>query len=106
MRLAIQKLCVQLGKPGKNLNEDIGSLVSDGLPIQIQQSLDIVRVTGNESVHPGELDVRDDLENVADLFTLVNTIAYQQLTLPRQTQEMYDALPTSKLEQIEKRDGD
>src|ERR1039458_7677864 len=40
LRLAIQKICIELGLPGKNLNEDIGELVKRGLPIRVQQSLD------------------------------------------------------------------
>src|SRR5437660_5354839 len=60
LRLAIQKLCQCLGKKGENLNADVGVLVKEGLPVQVQQALDIVRVIGNHQVHPGEIDVRDD----------------------------------------------
>ena len=55
LRLAIQKLCQQLGESGENLNDDIGELVKKGLSSKIQKSLDIVRVIGNESVHPDRL---------------------------------------------------
>jgi hypothetical protein len=72
LRLSIQRICIHLGLPGKNLNEDIGKLVAAGLPIEIQQSLDIVRVVGNNQVHPGTLDVRDDPETAEHLFELVN----------------------------------
>src|SRR5207253_177746 len=42
LRLAIQKLCIHLGGTGTNLNNDIGMLVSQGLPITVQKALDSV----------------------------------------------------------------
>ena len=72
LRLCIQKLCKQLGQPGKNINDDIAALVKAGLDPKIQKALDIVRVIGNECVHPGTMDLRDDREIAAKLFVLVN----------------------------------
>jgi len=105
LRLVIQKLCKDLGEEGKNINSDIKSLVSKGLPSAVQKSLDVVRVIGNDSVHPGQIDLRDNVEIAKALFKLVNLIAEKMITEPREVEEIYTSLPEEKKQQIEKRDG-
>lgn len=105
LRLAIQKLCKHLGKPGKNINQDIAALVADGLPPKVQQALDSVRVIGNESVHPGTLDLRDDPITTAQLFRLTNFIVQKMISEPKEIDGIYSNLPESKREEIERRDN-
>lgn len=105
LRLAIQKLCSDLGESGKDINADIKNLVSNGLPSAVQKSLDVVRVVGNEAVHPGQIDLRDDIEIAKALFKLVNLIAEKMLTEPKQVEEIYNSLPEEKRQQIEQRDS-
>lgn len=106
LRLCIQKMCVHMGKKGKDLNKDIGELVAAGLSPMIQKSLDIVRVIGNEAVHPGTLDLKDDNETATKLLKLVNLITEQLITLPNHIDQMYeDLIPEEKKEGIEKRDA-
>jgi hypothetical protein len=104
LRLAIQKLMPYLGEKGKKVDDDIASLVKKGLRIEIQQALDSVRVIGNESVHPGEIDLRDDPETANALFGLVNLIVEDRISQPRKISEIYSGLPASKLKGIEDRD--
>jgi hypothetical protein len=105
LRLVIQKLCVQLGQPGANLNADIGALVAQGLPVRVQQSLDIVRVVGNNQVHPGVLDVRDDAQMATMLFELVNIIVEDRIAGPKLINALYAKLPENARKQIEERDA-
>lgn len=105
LRLAIQKLCKQLGEKGKKIDKDIGSLVKKGLSIQIKQALDIVRVIGNDSVHPGEINLNDDKEIAYKLFELVNLIAQDRITQPKEIAKLHSSLPKKKLESISKRDS-
>lgn len=104
LRLAIQKLCVHLGGKGRNINNDIKVLVENGLPPKIQKSLDIVRVIGNNAVHPGQIDV-DNSEAVGKLFTLINIIAETMITIPNQIDSMYEELPEQAKNAIQKRDN-
>lgn len=105
LRLAIQKLCKHLGESGENINNDIKNLVAKGLPAQVQKALDTVRVIGNESVHPGELNLNDNREVANALFKLVNFIATKTITEPKEIDELYGSLPQGKLDAINRRDN-
>lgn len=105
LRLAIQKLCKELGGKGKNIDDDIATLVKNGLDARIQKALDIVRVIGNEAVHPGQIDLRDDVATAEELFALVNIIADAMISQPKHIEAMYARLPESKRDAIERRDG-
>lgn len=105
LRLCIQKLCLHLGEKGKNIDDDIGSLVSKGLNPLVQQALDVVRVIGNEAVHPGTIDLNDDRDTALRLFDLINSIAEQLISQPKRVSEMYAKLPEEKLKAIESRNA-
>jgi hypothetical protein len=104
LRLAIQKLCKELGEKGRNIDDDIASLVKKGLDVRIQRALDIVRVIGNEAVHPGQIDLKDDVATASKLFALVNLVSDTMISQPKHIAEMYGDLPPGKLEAIERRD--
>jgi hypothetical protein len=106
LRLAIQKLCLHLGEGGRNLNDDIGALVRKGLPVEIQQALDIVRVIGNNAVHPGELSADDVTEVASTLFELVNQIVEDRIVRPKKLEPLFEKLPPGAREAIAKRDKD
>lgn len=103
LRLGVQVLCAELGEDGKNINTDIKELVKKGLPQIVQQSLDVVRVTGNDAVHPGQIDT-DDISNVNRLFELTNVIVDYMISLPNKVSGIYDTLPDEKKKGIEDRD--
>jgi hypothetical protein len=104
LRLGLEKLVQEIGGDGKNINERIKKLVERGLPVKIQQALDIVRVIGNNAVHPGAIDLRDDRATALKLFGLINLIADTMVTQPKQIEAMFGNLPSGALEQIEQRD--
>jgi hypothetical protein len=105
LRLAIQKLLVEFGEKGNNINHDIGQLVKKELPVTIQQALDSLRVFGNEAVHPGQIDMSDDIEIASALFGLVNIIADRMISEPKRVAAVYAKIPPEKRAQIEARDA-
>ena len=104
LRLALQKLCKMLGEKGKDINEDIGNLVKKGLNPLVQKSLDSLRITGNNAVHPGEINLEEDPNRVIKLFELTNFIADKMITAPKEIEIFYEKLPENSKKQVDKRD--
>ena len=104
LRLCLQKLCIHLGGQGKNLNDDIGQLVRQGLAPQVQQALDVVRVTGNNAVHPGEISLEESPEHVTVMFEMINLIVEELISRPKQIAERFGNLPIGALAAITRRD--
>ncbi|WP_404838489.1 DUF4145 domain-containing protein [Aeromonas media] len=105
LRLCIQKLCIHLGEDNGTIDKDIAALVSRGLNPIVQKSLDAVRVIGNESVHPGQMNVSEDKETAIQLFILVNFVAEQMISLPKEVERIYQSIPETKRKAIERRDA-
>ena len=106
LRLALQMLMVQIGEAGKNINADIQNLVEKGLSPKIQKALDLLRVAGNNAVHPGQISFDDDKEIAHSMFKLLNLIADEMITRPKEIEELYEqVIPEETKKQIERRDG-
>jgi hypothetical protein len=105
LRLAVDKLCNELGETDRDINKNIGALVKKGLPQTVQQALDVVRVDGNKAVHPGQIafDV-DDKATATMLMRLLNMIVDRMITEPNEIDSLYQGLPKSVRESIDKRD--
>ena len=106
LRLALQMLCDQLVAGNKNINDKIGELVKMGLSPQLQKAFDIVRVVGNNAVHPGEINIDDNPEIATKLFELINLIVEKMITEPKEIAAFYDnTVPQNQKNAITKRDA-
>lgn len=105
LRLAIDRLCNELGETDRDINKNIAALVKRGLSVEVQQALDIVRVVGNKAVHPGHIafDV-DSVETAETLFMLINIIVDRLISEPKHIEEMFEKLPDSVKDAVKKRD--
>ncbi len=92
------------GGSGDHIDTDIKLLVSQGLDSHIQQALDVIRVTGNNAVHPLEMNLEDDHDSVTVLFEMINFIVEERISRPLRTQDRFANLPEKARLAIEKRD--
>lgn len=104
LRLTVQKLMPHLGGKGGNIDADIAALVGKGLPVQVQQALDACRVIGNESVHPGEMNLADSPEIAVQMCDLINFIVENRISQPKKIKEIFKSIPASKQAAIAARD--
>ena len=106
LRLCIEKLCSSLAASGKSLDAKIDDLAKKSLiGEQIRKALHTVRVIGNEAVHPGTMDLKDDRGTAESLFKIVNVIAEKTISEPKRVDEVLKSLPESKREAIAKLEG-
>lgn len=105
LRLGLQKLCVHLGGEGKNINADLAKLAEDEVVSKkLIKSADIIRIVGNNAVHPGTIS-DDDFEDVSfKLFALINMIVQQGITEPKEVDNMFGSLPDGPRQAAEDRD--
>lgn len=95
LRLALEKLISHLGE-GEEVMENIENLKNRGLDVKFQTALQSVRMIGEDSVEPGQIDPGDDEETALILFNLLNLIVDTLITQPRMVDEILEKLPGSK----------
>ena len=99
-------LLKQIGKKGKNINNDIKELVENGLSSKIQKALDLLRVVGNNAVHPGQINLDDNSDVALKLFKILNIITDEMITKPKEIDTLYDdVVPEETKGHIDERDG-
>ena len=105
LRLALQLLLKEIGGKGENINDDIGTLLRNNIINPgVQKACDVLRVTGNNAVHPGIIDVDDDLELTISLFGLLNYIVKESIERPAELNALFEKLPDGAKKSIEMRD--
>lgn len=104
LRLCLEKLLSHLGLTENDINKNIGALVKGGLDPHIQQALDVVRVTGNNAVHPLDMTPEDLASNIPVMFEMINLIVDERIARQRKMAERFASLPEGARLAIEKRD--
>ena len=105
LRLALQKLCKHLGEKGENINDDIRALSSSRkVSLEVIRMADVLRITGNCSVHPGKMS-SEDIDEVSDgLFDLINYIIKEAISDPAYRSSIYNKMPENLRKKAEEKD--
>lgn len=100
LRLALEKLCKELGSTEKNLYDDIAFLVKKkGLPSEVADAMNGMRKAGNIAVHDaGTISLHEEEENAPIMFELINFIARELITEPKRRKHFYARLQNNKNE--------
>ncbi|WP_275387492.1 DUF4145 domain-containing protein [Xenorhabdus bovienii] len=105
LRLGLQKLCKHLGEKGENINEDIRALAAKNtLPPDVIKVPDMVRIAGNNAVHPGEMNDEDFVHIASKLFGLLNFIVKKGIVEPKELQSLYERMPEKPRQSAETAD--
>jgi hypothetical protein len=70
IHLSIQTL---MQEKGKQLDDEVASLISKGLQVEIQEAMDALQVLGN-GAHSGQIDLKEDKATTTRIFALLKMI--------------------------------
>ena len=98
LRVAVEKLCHGLGVKKQNLQQSIAALIkNNNLPFKIQKALEVVRIAGNDAVHPGQIVFDADSREVAIMmFNLINIITTHIITENNEIDKLHELVEQSK----------
>ena len=101
MRHALEELVKNIGYKDR-LFDSIGQMYEEGLiDDAIKDALDIVRLTGNDSLHSNQIDMSDQT-NVDYMFILINEIVESLIALPKRRKGMLEKFGENRLDSIKK----
>ena len=92
LRLAIEKLCKELGVSEESLKDDIAFFVREDVDARVQKVLDAARIIESNAVPPGQIGLGDDRATAETLSGLVNLICEKMIMEPRHLQAVYTKL--------------
>lgn len=97
LRLCVQKLCQHLLRRTKGtIHDQLVELVELGFPSRVLRAFDTIRIFGNESVHPGTLNLNDTPEVALALFKLLNLAVRHCITEEQELEEIRALTPATK----------
>jgi hypothetical protein len=78
-RVCIQNMMPLLEQTGKNLDENISSLVRKGLEVEIQQAMDVLQVVRKSPLQTTEFDLKEENETAKKFFNSLERILERRM---------------------------
>jgi len=104
LRFCLECLCNKCGAKKGSLADKIDDLVKErGLSAGVAKAAHALRVVSGNAVHPLELDLTTAKGEALTLFRLMNRIAYDLITHPKEVDALLKLLPAKEQENIQKR---
>jgi Domain of unknown function (DUF4145) len=89
LRIAIAKLCKELGVSGESPNDGITLFVREDVDARVQKVLDAARIIESNAMRPDQIGLGEDRATAEILSGLVNLICEKMIMEPRHLQEVY-----------------
>ena len=103
LRLALEMLLQNVLENNNKLNDNISILLERGIEDDLRRALEVIRIFGNEGVHPGTINLNDDEQSSIKLFNVFNYIVTRFIVEKGMIKEMYGIIPEEKREKIEEK---
>jgi hypothetical protein len=78
-RVCIQNMMPLLEQTGKNLDENISSLVRKGLEVEIQQAMDVLQVVRKSPLQTTDFDLKEENETAKKFFNSLERILERRM---------------------------
>ena len=89
LRIAIEKVCEELGVSGEGPTDDIAFFVREDVDARVQKVLDAAQIIESNTMRPGQIGLGEDRATAETLSGLVNLICEKMIMEPRHLQEVY-----------------
>jgi len=105
LRLALQLLLHEIEPEHKTIDRAIAAAFANNTPETIVKAMDYVRVTGNQAVHDGQVQMNEDPDVIPALFGLLRYIVDVTLVREAQVNKLFATLPADKQAGIAQRNA-
>lgn len=101
LRLALEMLLNELDISGRTLNDKINNYCNDfDSNNRLIKAFHLIRIVGNEAVHPGVIDIDDNEDIARAMFEILNEIVDETITKKNKMDAIFEYLPEEKTNSI------